>query len=209
MSRLGAGWKPAVLDGRDEMNIQGLLLLWMVLAGPWISPYQDAGSTAPVPSASQGKPLEKGAYFAFVDREYIFTFEIIRPGVAILNFVSMADVEKSLLANQVRLSLENRKVTPKLFKVDTSDPKSPILVASMRIRPRSSFGVIISDVFGKESELYAVALRMGGEEFRLEAISGFEFEKLVLKVGKINLGSPDFSDDWRVLRLDYLGTRGK
>jgi hypothetical protein len=64
---------------------------------------------SPAPPDSEKKPLEKSAYFAFVDRDYIFTIEGVKPGVFLLNFVSMADQDITLMAKYVRLTLENRK----------------------------------------------------------------------------------------------------
>ena len=46
-----------------------------------------------------------------------------------------------------------------------------------------------------------------GEDFKLVPLTSFEFENLALKINRLNLGSPDFSDDWRVLKLDTLGAR--
>jgi hypothetical protein len=61
--------------------------------------------------------------------------------------------------------------------------------------------------FGKEKEIYGATIRLGKEDLKLEPMAGFDFESLVTKVNAINLGSPDFSDDWRVLNLQRIGTR--
>jgi hypothetical protein len=151
--------------------------------------------------------LEKSAYFAFVDRDYIFTFEVVAPGVPLLNFVSMAEEAKPLSAKVVRMALENRKVPGRLFLVDTGNPKEPLALASVTMRPRSSFGVRITGDFGAEKEFTGVAVRVGSEDFHLAPLTSLAFESLVLKVNRINLGSPDFRDDWQALKLEVLGTR--
>jgi hypothetical protein len=158
---------------------------------------------AQTPPATQ--PLEKSAYFAFVDREYIFTIELVRPGVPVLNFVSMADQENSIAAKNVRLSLENRKVAAKSFTIETGD--QPIPVFSTAVHPRSSFGLRINGDFGKVQDLFGATIQMGNEDFKLVPLKSFDFEALAIKVNRINLGSPNFSDDWRVLRLEPIGTR--
>ncbi len=158
------------------------------------------------PGVASG-PLEKSAYFVFIDREYIFTIEVVKPGVPILNFVCMGDKESNLLAKDVTVALENRKVAGRIFLVDTGDPKQPLATPTMRIRPRSSFGTRVDGDFGDAKEFYGVTIRLGGEEFRLIPVSSLDFENLALKIGKLNLGSPDFSDDWRVLGIQVLGTR--
>jgi hypothetical protein len=81
------------------------------------------------------------------------------------------------------------------------------MMPSIRIHPRSSFGVIIKGEFGDAMDFSGVTLRIGSELFKLAPLTSFDFENLVLKVSRINLRSPDFSDDWRSLKLDYLGTR--
>ena len=52
-----------------------------------------------------------------------------------------------------------------------------------------------------------MVIRLGSEELKLAPLSNFDFEILASKVNQINLGSPDFSDDWRVLKLRKLGER--
>ncbi len=156
----------------------------------------------------ENKPLDKSPYFAFVDREYIFTVEIVRPGVPIFNFVSMVDKDENLLAKQVRLTLDNRKVPGTFFLVDTGDPKEPVIVPSVRMRPKSAFGVRLQGEFGEEKELLGVSVLIGNEDFKLVPLSSFDFENLVLKVNRLNLASPDLSDDWRVLKLENMGSRG-
>jgi len=161
---------------------------------------------APTPPA-ENKPLEKSAYFAFVDRDYIFTVEGVKPGVFLLNFVSMADQDISLAAKNVRLTLENRKEPAKFLTIETGDVKQPMSVTSLAIHPRSSFGLRLDGDFGKTREIFGVTIRLGNEDLKLEPMTSFDFESLVTKVNHINLGSPDFSDDWRVLNLQRIGSR--
>ena len=154
-----------------------------------------------------GKPLDRSAYFAFVDREYVFTVEVVKAGVPLLNFVSMSDKERLLAAKQVRLTVGSRKVPVKFFTIDTGNPKEPVVTPSVRIRPRSSFGVRLQGEFGEGRELEGVTLGLGDDDFRLAPLASIDFENLALKVNRINLGSPDFGDDWRVLKLETLGER--
>lgn len=162
---------------------------------------------APAPPDEKGKTLDKSAYLAFVGRDYIFTIELVNPGVPLLNFVSMSDAEKRLQAKDVRLTLDSRQIAGTIFVVDTSDPKEPMRTTSLRIRARSSFGVRLDGDFGKANEISGATIRLDGEEFKLALLSSLGFESLVLKINRINLGSPDFRDDWRVLNLETLGTR--
>ena len=170
-----------------------------------------------VPSASPGAPQskvensppEKSAYLAFVDHDYMFTIEVVKPGVPLVNFVCMADTELPLAAKEVRLTLENRKVPGRFFIVDTGDPKQPITTPSLKMKPRSSFGVTLQGDFGDTKELLGAAITVGSEEFKLVPLSSFVFENLALKINRLNLGSPDFSDDWRALKFELIGSRSR
>ncbi len=159
-----------------------------------------------VPMSGSGTP-EKSAYLAFVDREYIFTIEMVSAGIPLLNFISMSDDENLLAAKEVRLILDNRTAPGKYFIVDTADSKEPVILPSLRMRPRSSFGMRLQGEFGGAKELLGATVRLGAEDFRLVPVTSFAFEDLALKVSRINLASPDFRDDWRILKLETVGTR--
>jgi hypothetical protein len=190
----------------------GLLLL---LQNPPAPP--KAPAPAPAPSLHPGQapspppgppgPLDRSGAFAFVDREYIFTLEMVKPGIPMLNFVSMSDKERVLSAKLVRITLESRKVPGKFFMVDTGNPKEPVIVPSVRVRPRSSFGVRLQGEFGEQREVAGVTIGIGEEDFRLVPLASLDFENLALKINRLNLGSPDFRDDWRVLKLEVMGER--
>jgi hypothetical protein len=156
---------------------------------------------------AEKKPLEKSPYFAFVDRDYIFTVEVVKPGIPLLNFVSMTEQDIRLSAKNIRLALGNRKAPVNLLAVETGPLQKSMVVPSMTIHPRSSFGVRLDGNFGKAEELYGVFIRLGAEDLTLAPLTSFQFESLVLKVNSINLGSPDFREDWQVLRLEVLGSR--
>jgi len=158
--------------------------------------------------ATPGAPLEKSSYLAFVDRDFVFTVEMVKPGVPLFNFISMSDKDYGLLAKNIRLTLENRKVPGKYFMVDTGDPKEPVIVPSVHMRPRSSFGVRLQGDFETVKDLLGATVRIGDEDMKLVPLASFDFENLALKVSRLNLGSPDFADDWRVLKLEAIGTRG-
>jgi hypothetical protein len=159
------------------------------------------------PAPTDKQPLEKSACFAFVDRDYIFTIEIVKPGVPLLNFVSMTDMEGRIQAKDIRLGLDNRKVAPTLISVETGQFQQPMSVTSIAVHSRSSFGVRLDGDFGDTRQLYGASIRVGDDDFRLVPLSRFDFEALVLKVNHLNLGSPDFSDDWRVLKIEPIGER--
>jgi hypothetical protein len=63
--------------------------------------------------------------------------------------------------------------------------------------------------FGGAKEINGAAVRLGDEDFKLAPLTSFEFENLVLKINRVNLDSPDFADDWHVLKLELIGSREK
>jgi len=181
-----------------------MIQLVMLLCFSFLS-QQPAPRLDKTPAGSRSP--DKSAYFAFVDRDYIFTLEIVKPGVPLLNFVSMADEDMKLEAKNVRLAMENRKAAGKMFEIETGDISQPLATALLTIHPRSSFGVRVIGDFESIQEANGVNIQFGDEELKLAPMTGFDFDVLVLKVDRINLGSPDFSQDWQVLRLDRLGSR--
>ena len=177
-----------------------LLILWLSLLGqlPTQSPENP-------PSANHS--LEKSPYFAFVDRDYIFTIEVVKPGILLLNFVSMAEGEVKLVAKNIRIALDNRKAPVKLLSVETGDYTQPMRVGWLNVRPRSSFGVRLVGDFSEVKEISGAAIRLADEELKFAPLSSYDFEFLATRINRINLGSPDFSEDWRVLRFQKLGSR--
>jgi hypothetical protein len=180
--------------------IRLLLLLWFSFPGQQPAEHPNKLSTG-------SRPLDRSAYFAFVDHDYIFTLEIVKPGVPLLNFVSMADGDMKLEAKNVRLILENRKAPGKVFVIDTGEISQPLPTTLLTIHPRSSFGARLSGDFDDVKEVLGVNIQFGEEDLKLVPLTSFDFEVLVLKVDRINLGSPDFSQDWQVLRMDKVGSR--
>ncbi len=170
---------------------------------------QAAASAPALQKPGPRAPLERSAYFAFIDRDFIFTVELVRPGVPLFNFVSMTDTAFQLSAKQVRLTLDIRKVPARYFIVDTGNPKEPLTVPSLTVRPRSSFGVRLQGDFEDAKEIDGAAVQVGEEDFRLVPLTSFDFENLALKINRLNLDSPDFEDDWRVLKLESMGSREK
>ncbi len=179
----------------------------LFLALIWLAQLPPKPIAPPAPAPESRAPLDKSAYFAFVDREYIFTIEMVKPGIPLFNFISMTDAQQLLPAKEVRLTLDGRKAPGKYFIVDTGNPKEPVIIPSVRLRPKSSFGVRLQGDFGDAKELLGVTVQCGQDDFSLVPLSSFDFENLVLKVNRLNLGSPDLRDDWRVLKLEAMGTR--
>src|SRR5207247_4366968 len=54
--------------------------------------------------SSDTKTLEKSRYFAFVGRDFIFTLEMYKPGVPILNFVLIVDSDYNFFVKEIRLT---------------------------------------------------------------------------------------------------------
>lgn len=129
----------------------------------WLSAIQAAADT-PEKAPQVNRTPVKSAYFAFVDRDFIFTIEVVKPGIPLLNFISMTDRDAKLQAKNIRLTLENRKIAAKVFAVETGGLSQPIPTAVLTIRPRSYFGVRLSGDFEPFREILGATIRMGSEE---------------------------------------------
>jgi hypothetical protein len=180
--------------------ISYLLILWLSFLGQLpVQPKENPSSSS--------KALDKSAYYVFVDRDYIFTIEVVKPGVPLLNFISMAEAETKLIAKNIRIELQNRKAPTKLLSIETGDANQPMRVGWLNIRPRSSFGLRLVGDFGDAAEISGAIIRLGDEDLTLAPLTSFDFEFLALRINRINLGSPDFGEDWAVLRFQKLGSR--
>jgi hypothetical protein len=151
--------------------------------------------------------LEKSPYFAYVGREFIFTIEVVKPGVPLLNFVSMTDHKEKLQAKNIILILGNRRASTRLLHIETDRYQESIVVPTTSMNPRSSFGFRLEGNFGDAAELHGAEISLDAAKFTLAPLSKFDFETLVRKIDRLNLRSPDFRDDFRVLNLDLIGER--
>jgi hypothetical protein len=158
-------------------------------------------------AGTEDKEPESSPFFAYVGRDFIFTIEVVEPGTPLLNFVSITDREEKLQAKDIRLSMGNRQVNATLFFIEADRYQDPLAVSSIRMNPRSSFGFRLEANLQKATELFGVEITVGNAKFELAALTKFDFETLVRKVNRINLGSPDFRDDYRVLDIELLGKR--
>lgn len=172
----------------------------------WASLLQIPADT-PMPPAAARMPPAPSAYYAYADRDFIFTLEMVKPGVPLFNFVSMARRDIKLPAKNIRLVLGNRTAAGKAFAVEAGSFQRPMVVLSLTMHPRSSFGVRLEGDFGDAGEMHGAVIRAEDEEFQMVPLESFDFESLVLKVNRLNLNSPDFSQDWDTLQLKRLGTR--
>lgn len=150
---------------------------------------------------------EKSAFFVYVGLEYIYTVEIVKPGIPLLNFVSMSDRKETLRAKNVRLKVGNRYEVVGQFVIEGDRYQEPMSVSSISMHPRSSFGFRLQGDFENSEEVSGVEITQGDALFRLVPLSKFDFETLVRRINRLNLDSPDFREDYRVLGLDLLDGR--
>jgi hypothetical protein len=176
------------------------MLLWLGFLGQ--EPLSSPGTVA-----DGNQSPEKSSWFAFVDQDYIFTIELVKPGVPVLNFVSMMSEDTDLVARNIWLIEENRRIPARLLSIEPGKFQQPIPVTSLVMHPRSYFGVSLQGDYDNARELSGATIRIGKEDFKFALLTQFEFETLARKVNRLNLGSPDFSDDFRVLNIKKLGRR--
>lgn len=180
--------------------IVSVLLWWVSLSGD-----MEAQTTT---TLVQEKAKPTGKWFAFVDYEFLFTLELVRPGTPILNFVNMGRSSPYLNVSEIRLVSGIKLYRPQLFRIDTSDDKDPMRIASLHVLPKSSFGLTLMGQDIRELEsIDKVTIKLGSNQFYLQALEEAAFETLVKKVNQISLISPDIREDFRVLDLRPLGRR--
>lgn len=158
-----------------------------------------------VPTHQDDAPSKR--HFLFLDYEFIFTLELVQSGIPILNFINLGTKSYNLQASDVRIIAGIKLYKPRLFDVETADPNDPLRVSSIRIRPRSSFGITLIGDLAPVSEIDRVSIKLGQNHFDLRSISSKSFDTLSEKIMRINLLSPNIRDDFRVLELKSMGWR--
>jgi hypothetical protein len=177
------------------------VLFWFVVFSVNIG-----AQTTATPVQEKAKPT--GKWFAFVDYEFLFTLELVRPGTPILNFINMGRSSPYLNVAEIRLVSGIKLYRPQLFRIDTSDDKDPMRIASLHVLPKSSFGLILMGQDIRELEsIDKVTIKLGSNQFYLQALEEAAFETLVKKANQLSLISPDIREDFRVLDLRPLGRR--
>ena len=177
---------------------RGFILFSLVLLGWGLVGHLMVGAPPAQPS---------GQLFAFVDYDFIFTLELVRPGVPILNFVHAGKGNYFLKADEIRIIAGIKLYRPRLFEVDTSVAKDPMRISGLRVHPHSSFGLtLVGDLAGLEA-IDKVTVKLGADLFQLQPMDKTAFEVLAKQVNQLNLLSPDIREDFRVLEIRPCGSR--
>ncbi len=178
-------------------------MAWILLAAPL------AAQTGPAPggSGAGGETKASKRHFAFVDFDFIFTLELVRPGVPILNFVLPGKGNYFLKADDIRILAGIKLYRPRLMEVDTGQARDSMRISGIQVHPHSSFGLTLLGDFAGVDAIDRVSIRMGSNQFQLEAIDGESFEVLARQVNRLNLLSPDIREDYRVLKILPRGRR--
>lgn len=148
-----------------------------------------------------------GHHFAYVDARFIFTLELYNERTPILNFVNITDEQHLLRPADIELVAEGRRYRVKFLSVDTGAGQDQVLVPSIKMHPRSSFGILLKGDFEGLKSLDRVAIRFEREVYELAALSPLDFEFLVQKINKVNLNSPNIEEDYSILGIEHLGKR--
>ena len=157
------------------------------------------------PFQQDEKPSKQ--HFVFLDHEFVFTVELVKEGIPILNFINLGKRNYFLQASAVRIISGIKLYRPQLFDVETALNKDPLRVSAMKIHSHSSFGVTLIGGLSDVTKMDRVTIRIGQERFEFQSISAEFFNALSEKITQINLLSPDIRDDFRVLDIRPMGQR--
>lgn len=149
---------------------------------------------------------------AFVDDRNIWTLEIVEDSrrniVPILNIITFRQGEWEFRPPQIHIRNEKgRKARVEKFSLDTGVPDEPYLMEYFRVLGNSFIGLELMGQFRDFAEPAEVAIDLGEFRYQLQPIDCLDFDTLAQKIDQVNIDSPDISEDFYVLKIDFIGRK--
>ncbi len=149
-----------------------------------------------------------GRHLIYAQYDFIFTFEFTAQNEPILNIVHFTDQALPLRAQNILLvDDQGREVKVDRIILETGDSADPYLTPIMKILPNSFIGLVLKGKFDAVKGFKSVAVQLGNLLFHLDAVSAPAFDGAAEKINKMNFDSPDVREDFRVVKMDFLGRK--
>lgn len=149
-----------------------------------------------------------GRHLIYAQYDFVFTFEFTTRNEPILNIVNFTDQTLPLRAQNILLvDDQGREVKVDRIILETGNPSDPYLTPIMKILPNSFIGLVLKGKFDAVKEFKSVAVQLGNTLFHLDPVSSPAFDGAVEKINRMNFDSPDVREDFRVVKMDFLGRK--
>ncbi|GAB4232715.1 MAG: hypothetical protein Kow00109_05250 [Acidobacteriota bacterium] len=177
----------------------GCLTLSLLFGSGWYASAQDL------------QVVESSQCLAFVDYDLIVTVELFRSRsgtTPIVNLIALSKGAWELQPDDFELIDQSGEVRkPANFVFETSDPEQPYRNPYLMLRGPDSAGFDLEGSFNDVEALSRVTLD-GGEDFlQLVPLDCDDFEKLLERIGNLELGSGNQVVEFQTLNIPLLGER--
>ncbi len=177
------------------------LLVVLAILGPGLQP-------APEPRLEK---LDRSKCHIFIDYRIIWTVEVAeefkQAPVPIVNIITFEAKEAPLRPQQIHLyNATGRTAEVKKFAIETGF--EPYITNYLRVLSSSFIGFDLEGDFEGFSEPERVVIELGETEFKLQAVDCLDYGMLAEQINKVNYDSPDIKEDFELLRIPHIGSRG-
>ena len=147
----------------------------------------------------------------FIDQKNIWTLEtIVTPGgeiIPILNIVTLSTGKWEFRPRQIHIfNMSGSRAHITKMAMDTGSLGESYLTTYLFIRGNSLIGLELLGNFNHFAEPASVSIDLEKNRFKLKSIDCADFEHLTEKINRINLNSPNVSEDFEVLQINPLGS---
>ena len=175
------------------------VLLFVLLAG--LQP-------APEPRLEK---LDRSKCHIFIDYRIIWTVEVAeefnQAPVPIVNIITFEATEAPLRPEQIHLyNATGRTAEVKKFAIETGF--EPYITNYLKVLSSSFIGFDLEGDFEGFSEPERVVIDLAETEYTLQAVDCLDYEKLAEQINKVNYDSPDIKEDFDLLHIPHIGSKG-
>ncbi len=178
-----------------------VLLVVLAILGPGLQP-------APEPRLEK---LDRSKCHIFIDYKIIWTVEVAeefnQAPVPIVNIITFEAAEAPLRPDQIHLyNATGRTAEVKKFAIETGF--EPYITNYLKVLSSSFIGFDLEGDFEGFSEPERVVIELGETEYTLQAVDCLDYGMLAEQINKVNYDSPDIKEDFDLLHIPHIGSRG-
>ena len=155
--------------------------------------------------------LDRSKCHIFIDYRIIWTVEVAeefnRAPVPIMNIITFEAKETPLKPEHIHLyDAQGRTAVVKKFAIDTGF--EPYITSYLKVLSSSFIGFDLQGEFAGFTKPERVVIELGETEYTLQAVDCLDYEMLAEQINKVNYDSPDIREDFDLLRIPHIGSKG-
>ena len=155
--------------------------------------------------------LDRSRCHVYIDYQIIWTVEVAevfkRAPVPIVNIVTFEAKEAPLKPEQIHLyDAQGRAAEVRKFAIETGF--EPYITNYLKVLSSSFIGLDLQGEFEGFAEPERVVIELGETEYTLQAVDCLDYEMLAERIDQVNYDSPDIREDFEVLHIPHIGSKG-